>query len=63
MVSGYPQSLIASKLHVSQPTISRDICHINQDHNKKSKDYSVKQLASDQYLIRREIDEQCIQLW
>jgi hypothetical protein len=57
MIRGYPQSLIASKLHVSQPTISRDMLHINQEHNKKSKEYSTKQLATDQYLIRREIDE------
>ncbi len=29
IIRGYPQSLIASKLHVSQPTISRDIHLIN----------------------------------
>jgi Trp operon repressor len=63
MVRGYPQSLIASKLHVSQPTISRDIHLINQDHNKESKDYSTEQLGIDQYLVRREINEHCIQLW
>ncbi len=63
IIRGYPQSLIASKLHVSQPTISRDIHLINQEHNKGSKDYSAEQLATDQYLVRREINEQCIQLW
>lgn len=36
---------------------------INQKYNKRSKDYSAKQLATDLYLIRREIDEQSIQLW
>jgi hypothetical protein len=36
---------------------------IKKEHNKRSKDYSAKQLATDLYLIRREIDEQSIQLW
>lgn len=62
VLRGYPQSLIASKLNISQPTISRDIHLINTEHNMK-KDYSPEQLATDQYFIRTEIDEQCIQLW
>jgi len=42
IIRGYPQSLIASKLRVSQPTVSRDMQLIDQEHNKERKNHSAE---------------------
>ena len=57
MIRGYPQSLIANRHGLSQPTVSRDICIINSEH-RKAKGHSTEQLAINQYRLKGEIDEQ-----